>query len=434
MEFKLLKCPKCQANLSVKLLDDKKVQLICLNSACNHKIVLTNEDNIDITNKKEKESELKLNIKKLTLQNYQNLPVNDQTLTSIGNSQKKINKIQKPLKFSEFIIYCIDITSRMDLDIPYNESIIRTLKEELINNPNLPESLKEALVELINPPISYYRALIFILSRIITNNILDFGKNGLNAIQIILLAERAEEIFIFPNFSNPISLDIILDFIKEVEIKRIEYKNEDDLRFRNLKNAIAQISESVIDLKESITEISPKIFLIINGDNYPKDQKYFNPLKEIDILMHDLTPFSFNIFNLNYSSKNQLLEKVAQKYNGIFTYECTFNALLNALLKNDYGTEHFCRPVGKEEGDKLIHPFQKETARERPTKSEAIKSKPINIKPPKIESTEIGPKVKQIDYRQYKKEEKNMEQWEKNKMKSKVRRKADNLLDNLINK
>ena len=156
----------------------------------------------------------------------------------------KISTIQNGVNFSDFLIYCIDISSRMDRDIPVQESDLQQLRAKIRVATSLSNELREKLLDLITPPISYFHVILVLMTAILLQNIRKFekfGKSSLQSLQIIILSEVSEEIFRFPDFSIKMDPEIILNFLSIVELKRREYLNSGILEYRNYKNLILQI-------------------------------------------------------------------------------------------------------------------------------------------------------------------------------------------------
>ncbi|MHA1758134.1 MAG: hypothetical protein ACTSVV_15275 [Promethearchaeota archaeon] len=420
-------CPRCQSKLKFNQIDLKTIQITCTNENCDYKTIV---------NLIEEKNDEKI------LPDKPNYPIEAANV-----------------KILDFLIYCIDISSRMDMEIKFHEEDLKKVEDEIIFDKTLSKEIKEKLLDLITPPISYFRLILFILSNILRKNIENLKENQLQGIQIILLTEFAEEIFQFPNFSIPIKPELILNFINEVQIRRNEIKNEGLLEFRNIKNAINQIAESVIDLKESYPEATPKIFLVLNGKNNAKNQQYFNPLRAIDNIMNDLTPFTFNIINLSSGAEDRILRKVTEQYNGIYSSECTFRALINAFLKNKYATEPFYESIKilqsspiERKSPPVLKQMENITAIKTVVKTKTnleienkSNNKEIIVDYPNYE---VGPfevddegdqeieesKDAQIGLYFEAKKNKKIENWEINKFKPEIERKADHILNSLMNK
>jgi len=437
MSLKTLKCPKCQKDLEIQVLEGNRVQISCKNSGCDYVLSFIDQK--------------MLLSEQVNIESSKSIIRNKRPVNALNPQMTKIHANQED-KIIEAFIFCFDISSRMDRDIPFHDDDIKKHEAEILNNPYITREVKDNLLEAISAPISYYRALLFLLSKILLKSIEKMNKNEITSVQFILMAEQAEEIFQFPNLAHDIESELVLQFLNEVEIKRHEYRSNGELEFRNFRNAIKQISNSLIDLKESFPHISPKIYLITTGNHSSKDKQYYNLLRGVRNFMEDLEPFSLNIITLNPIGEDRILKQVSRKNNGYFSNECTFRAISNTLLEDRLGTEPFMQSIQISKSAKkpihLLKPvsipsINQETVSYNDTKTLTSEhknhKKNDDTKDSIKETSKLEPEVKihanngkvKIPDDFFDLKQKEIVNWKENKITKRIERKADNALDAL---
>ncbi len=163
-------------------------------------------------------------------------------------------------------------------------------------------------------------------------------SGGFNSFQLISMSGLSEEIFRFPNFKQEISSEIISNFIKNLKIIRQEYISNAEVEFRNYSKAINTISESLIELRENLSEKIVNIYFLTIGGNNTRDMVYLNPIRKIKVVMEDLKPFNFNIINFNGSSLDRFFKQIANRFNGTYIRRNEFRGIINSILKEEYKT------------------------------------------------------------------------------------------------
>ncbi|MBD3212119.1 MAG: hypothetical protein GF311_05860 [Candidatus Lokiarchaeota archaeon] len=331
----MLSCQKCGSKL--KYYPDKdKIILVCSNEDCNFKsqrIPLVEDRNDlkgDIIPKDNKKEEGKPYNNAQSFQNKKD-KTNIQKCGTQTIFQRKGN-------IRQFNIYCLDFSTRMDIEVPYRKDNLDNLKEKIENEQNLKEELKTELLDLIMPPISYFRGIVFSLSLLLLQNIKRMTFEDFQSFQLISMAGEAEEVFRFPNFKDATSPEIISRFIKNLNLIRKEYKSNAEIEFRNYSDAIDLISESIIELRETFPEETINIYFLTIGLDKTRDSMYLNPIRKIKSVMSDLKPFKFNIINFNGRSFDDLFTQISTKFNGIYSRENTLKGFMNAILKEEYNT------------------------------------------------------------------------------------------------
>jgi hypothetical protein len=347
----MVKCKNCNTEMVFRPLDDKNVILVCPKEDCDfrstripidssyklteigeQKIINKNNDNIPIKETiKEKESH---KIEAISLRDK------ERVITKCEN----ITAFPRKGKLNEFSIYCVDFSSRMEIEIPYKKSDLKVYKNKLSNDQFLSEDIKAKLLELIEPPISYMRAINFSFSLLILKNIKEMTYKDFQSFQILSMAETSEEIFRFPNFKAETSQDIITEFINTFKIRRKEYESNAKTEFRDYSEAIELISESLIEFRESYPNQMIEIFFITIGLDKTPHKSYLNPIRKIKILMEELKPFKFNIFNLNGRSIESFLRQICQNFEGTYSKENTFKDLIQSIAKSPFSTDTSVSP------------------------------------------------------------------------------------------
>jgi hypothetical protein len=229
----------------------------------------------------------------------------------------------------------------MDIEIPYDNDYLTSWKNKILSDGILSDQVKNKLIELLNPPISYFRAALFTFSNLILKNIKKMTFEDFQSFQIISLTGKSEELFRFPTFIEDINPEIIIDFINTFNIIRQEYRSINELEYRDYSSAIKNISELVIELRESYPQEEIKIYLLTIGPNTTKTNLYLNPIREIKANMEDLEPFSLNIINFNGVSLDRSFQQITRRFSGQYSRECSLKGMINAILNNLYGTDPY---------------------------------------------------------------------------------------------
>ncbi|HEC38816.1 hypothetical protein LCGC14_0640550 [marine sediment metagenome] len=440
----MVKCQDCKSEMVYRPQENDDIILVCPNPDCDfqsqfikldqsHTLVDQVEDiatkEIDEISDVEDKSDLNVIVNQSDREIEPEKLVQEMDVVSESYGSQTL--LTRTGKLDEFIIYCVDFSTRMDIEIPIEDRLPKEWKNKIANDRILSDVLKNELIELINPPISFFNAILFTLSIFLLENIKKMTFEDFNSFQVISLAGNSDEIFRFPSFIEDTTPDIIIDFIKIVNITRQEYRVNDDLTYRNFSLAIQNISDLITELRESYPHEKVQIYLLTIGNNKTKENKYINPIREIKEKLEDLMPFSFNIINFNGIGLEKFFGQITRRFSGQYSRENTFKGLINSILYNQYGTD----------------PYQ-ELSRIQDLKSETpIKKEPEKInkvlKPKSTEKIEILSEIKDVDIGiqendiglkdiDIKINERDIKEINETLPDINLRRKADNNLDQLI--
>lgn len=339
----MVKCRDCKFEMVFRSISKTEIILVCPNPNCNFQSspIKRSSDytSIDVIQSSE-EVTSKLSTTELIHdeESVKDDIQNENVIADTSGTQIILSRVGK---ISEYIIFCLDFSTRMDIDIPYDKNYLTSWKNKILNDGILSEEVKNKLIELLNPPISYFRAALFTFSNLILKNIKKMTFEDFQSFQIISLTGKSEELFRFPTFIENINPDIIIDFINTLNIARQEYRSINELEYRDYSSAIKNISELLIELRESYPQEEIKIYLLTIGPNTTKTNLYINPIREIKANMEDLEPFSLNIINFNGVSLDRSFQLITKRFFGLYSRECSLKGMINAILNNLYGTDPY---------------------------------------------------------------------------------------------
>ena len=435
----MVKCRDCRSEMFYRHLNKDEIILVCSNHNCDfqsrpikidqsHTLVNQVDEFEEISDVEDK-PDLSITVNQSDYKIEPEEPVQESDVISESYGSQTL--LTRTGKLDDFIIYCVDFSTRMDIEIPIDDPLINEWKEKLTNDHILSDSLKNELLELINPPLSFFNATLFTLSIFLLENIKKMTFEDFNSFQVISLAENTDEIFRFPSFIEDTTPDIIIDFIKRMNITRQEYRANGELTYRNFSLAIQNISDLITELRESYPHEKVKIYLLSIGNNKTKENKYINPIREIKEKLEDLMPFSFNIINFNGLGLENFFGQITRRFSGQYSRENTFKGLINSILYHQYGTDPY-QEFSRIQDLKIETPIKKE-----PEKIE-IALKPIiteeieNLR--ELNDVEIGTQdydisLKDVDI---KINEKYIEKIDESLLDITIKRKADKSLDQLI--
>ncbi|TFF89402.1 MAG: hypothetical protein EU549_00765 [Promethearchaeota archaeon] len=458
------RCENCGNELEIQIKEKNKIILVCTNPQCRYKsseIVINDllvSKDIEIHSKAPESNIIKDKISKATNNSYLS---EEDSIDKVKQSENENVNFEsygsKKLfyrkgKIIGFDIFCLDFSSRMDIDIPHEKDYLDSYLNKIKEDKTLSESIKTELIDLITSPISYFRAAIFAISKLIIDNIKKMTVEDFHSLQILSLTGESDEIFRFPNFKDQTTLDIVKDFIKISELKRKEYNSMEILEFRDFSNALDNITELIIEVKEVFPDKNININFLVIGEHKTRDNQYFNPIRKIKYKMEDLQPFSINIINLNPTSSENIYRQIVNRYNGIYSLEFTLKGLLNAILNKKFGSdlnfEKFKIPgidhiknlksieVTKSPSKSKI-PSKPKTPIITPKKPDngSIPSSKYNFIKPKKPITSLD-KIEEDDnfFKEYLEKEEEKKDWDKNIENIPIRRKSDGILESLIEK
>lgn len=438
----IIKCKDCKFEMVFRSLSKTEIILVCPNPNCDFQSSPIKKGS-DYTSIDVNSEELTSKLPTTEL-NHDEESVKDdiQDENVIANTYRTQTILSRVGKINEFIIFCLDFSTRMDIDIPYDKNYLASWKYKILNDGVLSDQVKNKLIELLNPPISYFRAALFTFSNLILKNIKKMTVEDFQSFQIISLTGKAEELFRFPTFIENINSEIITDFINTLNITRQEYRSNNELEYRDYSSAIKTISELLIELRETYPQEEIKIYLLTIGPNTTKTNLYINPIREIKAKMEDLEPFSFNIINFNGISLDRSFQPITRRFSGQYSKECSLKGMINAILNNLYGTDSYIEtkkiqdletpkklpeiPIPLEEPPKIEALQEEGTIRsskvdefEEPPKTEALQEESTisSSKVDEFEDYNLKDKIIDIDYNAI--------------PMIKLQRKADNIIEKL---
>ncbi|MHA1249455.1 MAG: hypothetical protein ACTSRP_05640 [Candidatus Helarchaeota archaeon] len=432
----MIRCEKCDWELEIHIKDNNKILLICPNPKCEYRSseIEINDIGKIISSKIIESKIVKNDLKKDRIAVINDNLYKEEYLEDDKLNSSIINVFKRKGKIKKYNIFCLDFSSRMDINIPYNEDYLNSLVDKIKMDKILPNSIKNELYDLIKPPISFIRASIFAFSWLIYNNIKKMTVEDFQSIQIVALTGKSEEIFRFPNFINQTTLDILVEFIKIAKIKRNEYKSLEILNYRDFSNALEKIAELIIEIKEISTYENIDIYFYIIGDHMTKDNQYFNPIRKIIYTMEDLEPFTINVINLNITGSDSLYQQMATKYHGIYSKEFTLKGLLNAIIYGKYGSD-----LDSYSSIKTIKKISEKRRNSKSIKQTTIsdikQKKDIKYKieeKPEYISTEDKAELDNAFINNYLNQYKEIKVLEDNIERISIQRKADKILEKLI--
>ena len=339
----MVKCRDCKFEMVFKSISKTEIILVCPNPNCGFQsspIKLSSDyTSIDAIQASE-EMTSKISTTEL-IHDEESVKEDIQNGNVIADACGTQIILSRVGKINEYIIFCLDFSTRMDIEIPYDNNYLASWKNKILNDGILSDQVKNELIELLNPPISYFRAALFTFSNLILKNIKKMTFEDFQSFQIISLTGKSEELFRFPTFIEDINPEIIIDFINTFNIIRQEYRSINELEYRDYSSAIKHISELLIELRESYPQEKIKIYLLTIGPNTTKTNLYINPIREIKANMEDLEPFSLNIINFNGVSLDRSFQLITKRFSGCYSRECSLKGMINAILNNLYGTDPY---------------------------------------------------------------------------------------------
>ena len=389
----------------------------------NEIILVCSNKNCDFQSQPIKLDQSYTKLEEITEEKNEQKPIEVQNYEIRSESFGSQTILQRTGKINEFIIYCIDFSTRMDIEIPIDDKLVKNWKEKIEQELLLSDPLKNELIELINPPLSIFHAILFIFSIFLLDNVKKMTFEDFKGFQIISFAGNSDEIFRFPSSNEDTTTDIIINFIKIMNITRQEYRSSGELTYRNFGLAIQNVSDLVTELRESYPLENINIFLLTIGNHKTKENKYLNPIREIKEKLEDLNPYSFNLINLNGLSLENSLGQIPRRFSGIYSRENTFKGLLNSILYHQYGT----------------NPYQKLSRIQDLNGGKQIKKEPEKIKilgegenQEEFEDIEVIIQENDINLTNIKISDKKNEEFIENLPEITITRMADKDLDNLI--
>lgn len=339
----MVKCRDCKSEMVFRSINKTEIILVCPNPNCGFQSspIKKGSDytSIDAIQASE-EMTSKLSTTEL-IHDEESVKEDIQNENVVADTCGTQTILSRVGKINEYIIFCLDFSTRMDIEIPYDNNYLASWKNKILNDGILSDQVKNKLIELLNPPISYFRAALFTFSNLILKNIKKMTFEDFQSFQIISLTGKSEELFRFPTFIKDINPEIIIDFINTFNIIRQEYRSINELEYRDYSSAIKNISELLIELRESYPQEKIKIYLLTIGPNTTKTNLYINPIREIKANMEDLEPFSLNIINFNGVSLDRSFQLITKRFSGHYSRECSLKGMINAILNNLYGTDPY---------------------------------------------------------------------------------------------
>lgn len=337
----MVKCRDCKFKMVFRSINKTEIILVCPNCDFQSSPIKKDSDytSIDVIQSSE-EMTSKLSTTEL-IHDEESVKEDIQDENVIADTFGTQTILSRVGKINEYIIFCLDFSTRMDIDIPYDKNYLTSWKNEILNDSLLSDHVKNKLIELLNPPISYFRAALFTFSNLILKNIKKMTFEDFQSFQIISLTGKSEELFRFPTFIENINPEIIIDFINTLNITRQEYRSNTELKYRDYSSAIKNISELLIELRETYPQEEIKIYLLTIGPNTTKTNLYINPIREIKAKLEDLEPFSLNIINFNGVSLDRSFQQITRRFSGQYSRECSLKGMINAILNNLYGTDPY---------------------------------------------------------------------------------------------
>jgi len=398
----MVKCRDCKSEMVYKPLNKDEIILVCPNINCGFQSspikIYSEFASVEVIQSPER-----------ITRNEESGKEEIQNENVIADTQTILSRVGK---INESFIFCLDFSTRMDIDIPYNKEYLISWENKILKDEVLSDHVKNTLIELLKPPISYFGAALFIFSNLILENIKKMTFKDFQSFQIISLTGKSEEVFRFPTFIENTNSEMIINFINSLNIIRQEYRSNNELEYRDYYSAINNISELLIELRETYPQEEIKIFLLTIGTNKTKTNLYHNSIREIKAKMEDLGPFSFNIINFDGFGLERSFKLITRRFSGQYSRESSFKGMINAILYNQFGTDPY---VESKEIQTL----------ELPKKFPAI---PIE-KPHKFEVPQNSPSKVEIE--EYNFKDKNVDIDIKEDIPIVLLRKADNIIEKL---
>jgi len=417
----MVKCRDCKFEMVFRFLNKNEIILVCPNPNCDFQSspIKKSSDHTSINGIQASE-EINSSLATTKLihneESVKEVFQNENVIADICGTQTILSRVGK---INEYIIFCLDFSTRMDIDIPYDKNYLTSWQNKISNDGILSDQVKNKLNELLNPPISYFRAALFTFSNLILKNIKKMTVEDFQSFQIISLTGKSEELFRFPSFIENINSEIILDFINTLNIMRQEYRSNNELEYRDYSSAIRNIAELLIELRETYPKKEIKINLLTIGPNTTKTNLYINPIREIKAQMEDLEPFSLNIINFNGFSLDRSFQQITRRFSGQYSRECSLKGMINAILNNQYGTDPY-KESKKIQNLELPKKLPEIPPIEEPPKIEVLQEESIFSSPKVDEIEKYNFKDKKIELNDI-----------KNTIPITLLRKADNVIETL---
>ncbi|MHA1283969.1 MAG: hypothetical protein ACTSQP_15845 [Promethearchaeota archaeon] len=319
----MIRCLICNSDLKYENLTDSEIILICSNPDCNFRSepIKKREGYL-----KEKAGNLSEDLDSIERK------ISIEECDTILDIKGKERVFYRRGQIKEYIILCIDFSNRMDNEIIYNSKFLDELRGKIRDDIDINEAVKSQLLELIEEPLTFFNCILFSLARLILENLKRMEKEEFKSFRIIAMAFDSEELFMFPNFSNSASSELLTEFIKSMINKRMEWNLNDQLTYRDYGRALEEIQKVMAELKD-LNDENISIYFFTMGRHHTNNNKFFNPIREIKYKMEDLKPFSFNIINLNGMGLDSYFEQITNRYEGKYFKANTFYEIYKIILK-----------------------------------------------------------------------------------------------------
>ncbi|MHA1684234.1 MAG: hypothetical protein ACTSUE_25075 [Promethearchaeota archaeon] len=310
----MVKCRDCRKEMVFRQLPDGAIILVCPDPQCNFQ-----SDPISIDNASQDDNPLKI-------------PEGNHSHPDDGVLRRK-----GPI--DEFLIFCIDASSRMDVDVHSNEQFEGEIKNKIQSNSHFTDELKEKLLDLLMPPISFFRATVLSLALFLVDNLEKMTHGPFKSFQVVTMAGEVDEVFRFPNFKEQATFNIVIELIDILFIKRKEYRNGDLLSFRSILGGMNKISELIHELRDIAPDQEVNITLVTIGEHRMPDNQFINPLRSCKNFLGDLGPFVVNVLDLNIAGREKIYKPLTKEYHGTYSKETTLKAIYNAIVFQKYNSD-----------------------------------------------------------------------------------------------
>nr|MDO8119611.1 hypothetical protein [Candidatus Sigynarchaeota archaeon] len=306
----MIKCKKCQKTMVFRQINPNQIMLVCSDPTCGFQSTL-------IDNSQEHSF-------------AQEPPI---TSSQPNPHIKKIGNVEG------VTIYCIDFSTRMDVQLPHNDKDLQDLRNRIREDPSLPEDVKNAMADLLEEPISYFNGVVLAFSFLLKNTINAIESTGFQGFHVVAMCGDVDEIFRFPAPRSSPSMELVLDFIGRMKIKRHEFLMGSNLEFRDFSLVISRAAEIRAEIDAVVPGKTVQIVFITAGEHKTRSREYVNPIRLINDELGSGGNFTFNIIDLNPSSNEAVFKELAKKFRGYYTRECTLKAIINSITYKEFGTD-----------------------------------------------------------------------------------------------
>jgi hypothetical protein len=314
----IVKCMKCRKEMYFRPLSEKQIVLLCPDKSCGFV-----SPPIDI------------------------VPGSFVPLSKMIENYKAV--LKKKGRVKELAIYCVDFSSRMDLEIPTDSLFLEGVLQDLAGRSDLEPDIRDALASVLNPPITYIKAVIFSLGFIIIDALKQMEVGDFPGFQVVSMVNRSEEVFRFPDFKDHTMPRLISEFLNALLIKMQEYRTTGEAIYRDFPKAIETVKELATEIRQTMGNAGIQIYFMIAGNNKTQTNELVNLNRLIMSKLNDLQPFKFNIIDVNPTAMNdaanERFKQTATLFNGFFSREPTFKGIFNTLVYNKLGTEPYVQAV-----------------------------------------------------------------------------------------